>query len=88
MDRALYSAEHRYLVELLREAREGAGLTQVELAKRLDVPQPFVSRYESGQRRLDLVELRSICRELGIEVVELVERWETGIKGGRRRSRK
>lgn len=72
MRKAIGSAEHRRLCAALRRYRVSAGLLQVELASRLDVPQSFVSKYESGQRRLDLVELRQICDAVGVSLAELV----------------
>ena len=60
---------------------ERAGLRQVDLAERLDRPQSFVSNYERGQRRLDLVELDAICTALGVSVVTLVRRWSDGKVG-------
>ena len=51
----------------LEIARKKAGVTQVELAKRLRKPQSFVSSYESGQRRLDLVELTRIAAALAVD---------------------
>lgn len=49
----------------LREARKEAGLTQVEAAKLLKKPQSFISKCESGERRLDLLELRAFARMYG-----------------------
>lgn len=66
--------EQDALLELLREIRLEAGLRQVDLAKKLGQPQPFVSRYESGERRLDILELRQICRALGITPQEFFDR--------------
>jgi len=57
---------------LLRDARLKAGLSQTELADRLGVPQSFVSKYESGERRLDVGEAEAICSSLGISLVEFV----------------
>lgn len=74
--RTIYTDEHRRLVALLREMREEAGLRQAEVARRLGRHQSFVSKYEAGQRRLDLVELREICRVLGVGLVEFVTRYE------------
>lgn len=68
--------QQKALLSLLRQLRTEAGITQVELAKRLGKPQPFVSYYESGARRLDLLELRQICVVLGIPLVDLVKRFE------------
>jgi len=53
-------------------------LRQVDLAQRLVRPQSFVSKYVAGERRLDLVELRSICGALGVSLADLVRGWEQG----------
>jgi hypothetical protein len=68
---SIYSPQHRRLIRLLREAREDAGLRQTGLGCAapatavLCEQESFVSKYESGQRRLDLVELKAICQTLG-----------------------
>ena len=54
------------LLMLLKDTRQKRGMKQVELAEQLGVPQSFVSKYESGERQLDLLELRRICQVLGI----------------------
>lgn len=79
MRKSIYSREQDSLRALLRQLRLGAGLAQRELSKRLGKPQSFVSRYESGQRRLDLLELRQICRALGISLGAFVERFERSL---------
>lgn len=53
--------EYRRFIARLREARERAGLTQVEVAKRLRVPQSYVSKCESGERRVDVIELAALA---------------------------
>jgi transcriptional regulator with XRE-family HTH domain len=68
--------QQKALLSLLRQLRTEAGITQVEMANRLGKPQPFVSYYESGARRLDLLELRQICRVLSIPLVDFVKRFE------------
>jgi len=55
----------------LMAARRQANVTQQELAARLGKPQSFVSEYERGQRRVDVVELLVISRALGADPVEL-----------------
>ena len=82
MPRTIYSAEQDQITGLLRQLRLDAGLRQEDLAKKLRRPQSFVSKYEIGQRRLDLVELREICRALDIPLVEFVKRFEKAV--GRR----
>jgi len=59
--------QHKAVGDALATARERAGLTQQELAKRLRKPQSFVSNYESGQRRIDVLELIRIAHELGVD---------------------
>jgi transcriptional regulator with XRE-family HTH domain len=61
---------------VLRRLRTDTGLTQVELAERLERPQSYVSKYETGERRLDLIELEQIGAALGVRLGELVRRYE------------
>jgi ribosome-binding protein aMBF1 (putative translation factor) len=68
--------QQKALLSLLRQLRTEAGLRQVDMAKALGKPQAFVSYYESGARRLDLLELRQICGILGIPLIELVRKFE------------
>ncbi len=56
--------------------RQEADLTQADLAARLGRPQTFVSKYELGERRLDLPQLRQICRAVGLTLEKLVRRLE------------
>lgn len=77
MDKAIYTAEQQRLSELLRALRERAGLRQLDVADALDVPQSFVSKYESGERRLDLIELRQVCQALGTTLTALVREFES-----------
>ncbi len=69
------SARKGHLLELLRQLRVEAGLRQVDLAKRLHQPQSFVSKYESGERRLDLLELAQVCKACGSSLAKFVERF-------------
>jgi transcriptional regulator with XRE-family HTH domain len=55
----------------LADARENAGLTQQQLAKRLRKPQSCVSNYERGQRRIDVLELLRVVEALGGDPVGL-----------------
>ena len=74
--KSIYSDEQGELLRLLREKRKGAGLSQTDLARRLGRSQSFVSKYESGELRLDLVELRLICRTLGTSLSSFVRQFE------------
>jgi transcriptional regulator with XRE-family HTH domain len=74
--KSIYTIANESLRGLLRRKRLKAGVSQKKLADRLHRPQSFVSKYESGQRRLDLVELGEVCRALGISLVGLVKEYE------------
>ena len=60
VEKSVYSERYGRFRTLLRQLREEAGLTQADVAGRLGEPQSFVSKYESGERRLDLVELEQV----------------------------
>lgn len=55
--KSIYTLEYRGLLTRLRNARRGAGLTQAAVAARLSRPQSFVSKVETGERRIDVIEL-------------------------------
>lgn len=65
MPKSVFTDAYGELLSLLVETRKAAGVTQVELAKRLNRPQPFVSYLERGERRIDVIEFCVIARELG-----------------------
>ncbi len=67
------------LQALLRDIRTEAGFRQADLAQRLGQPQSFVSKYESGERRLDVLELRRICGLLGLSLQDFIRRLEERI---------
>lgn len=67
MPKSVFTDAYRELLGLLVETRKAAGVTQVELAERLGRPQPFVSYFERGERRVDVVEFVAIARALGID---------------------
>ena len=76
MARSSVKAQRRkVLLALLRQARLDAGLRQTDVARKLGKPQSFVSNYESGERRLDLLELQAVCEVVGIQLVEFVTRF-------------
>jgi len=70
----------KVLLALLRQVRLDAGLRQTDVAKRLGKPQSFVSNYESGERRLDLLELQMVCEVVGIPLVDFVKRFDGELK--------
>lgn len=68
--------QRQRFLALLQRVRTEAGLRQEDLAEKLGQPQSFVSRCESGERRVDVMELREICEALGTTLAEFVRRLE------------
>ena len=80
--------EHKAVGAVLAHARAEAGLTQKELASLLRKPQSFVSSYESGQRRIDVLELVRITDALGADAREVLGEILTSTRvGGKPRHR-
>jgi transcriptional regulator with XRE-family HTH domain len=79
MPKSIFSVGQERLQNLLRKSRLEAGFTQVQMAKKLGRPQSFVSKYESGERRLDLVELRLICKALDIPLTKFAKQFENSL---------
>jgi transcriptional regulator with XRE-family HTH domain len=72
------SRNSQELLRRLIDAREAMGLKQTELALKLGRPQSFVSDYERGQRRLDVIEFIDIARALGLDPVQVVKELASG----------
>lgn len=89
MPKSIHRQEAQVLIELLRELRSEAGLTQTELSTRLGRVQSFISDVERGQRRLDLVQLRDIVVVLGSTLPGFVQEFERRVdrtgRGARRK---
>ncbi len=68
------------LLSLLRLIRTEACLTQTDVAQRLEQPQSYVSKYESGERRLDTMELREVCLAIGVPLPEFIKRLEQALR--------
>ena len=64
----------------LKQVREDRGLTQSQLAAKIKRPQSFVSKVESGERRLDVLELRLVCKGIGTTLSEFIDRLERHLK--------
>lgn len=75
---------YKLFLGMLRQLRHEKGVTQESLANRLGKPQSYVSKYELGERRIDIVETFEICRALNADFVafvqQLIKRIES--KGG------
>lgn len=62
MGDSVFTREYRAFLEKLKKARMDANLTQTEVAKKLKKPQSFLSKIESGERRIDVVELQRLAK--------------------------
>lgn len=67
-----FAAEYEALRDMLIEARRKSGLTQAELAKAIGRPQSFVSKYEAGERRVDVIEFVRIATVLKVDPGRLI----------------
>jgi transcriptional regulator with XRE-family HTH domain len=77
--KTLNKKEYKSLLEQLYRLRLGSGLRQSDLADKLQVPQSFISKIESGERRIDLIELREICLALGSNLKEFINEFEKAL---------
>lgn len=72
MSKSVYTAQYRRLLRLLVNTRESSGMTQVEVARAVGKSQSFVSKAESGERRLDVVELLQLLSAMHVDPMEFV----------------
>ena len=85
MTRSIFTKKYRDLCHLLIQARESQGLTQAKVAERLNRPQSFVSKYENGERRLDVIEFLEVAAALDVQAESLLAIVEDK---GKKRNRK
>lgn len=71
MPRSVFTDSYKVLLDLLVTTRKEARVTQLELARRLSRPQPFVSYVERGERRIDVIEFITLARALDVDPQEL-----------------
>ncbi|MBI4684175.1 MAG: helix-turn-helix transcriptional regulator [Nitrospirae bacterium] len=62
MGKSIYSTEYDFVLRQLKRARIEAGMTQAEVAKRIGKPQSYISKCESSERRLDVIELIQLAK--------------------------
>lgn len=86
MSKTRYTQADDAFRELLKETRVAKNLTQAQVAARLGLPQSYVSKYESGERRLDFVETVLVCESLGMSIEEFAAAYSA--KAGKSRRTK
>jgi transcriptional regulator with XRE-family HTH domain len=80
MKNSPYDIAYLELRQILKDLREAKHLTQAQLARKLSVPQSFVSKYETGERRLDVIETAQICRALETSMPQLLSKLSRRLK--------
>jgi len=61
MSNNIYLEDHKKLIGKLKRARLELGLTQSEVAEKLNKPQSYISKSENGDRRIDITELKKMA---------------------------
>lgn len=79
--KSIYTAEYKLMLDALRQLRETAGVTQAELASRLGITQSALSKWERGERRMDIIEVRNFCMALEIDFLAFITDIERHLAG-------
>lgn len=79
--RGIHDSRYRWMIAELVQARKERGYSQHDVARQLGKPQQYVSRYETGERRLDIVEFLDVTRVLSIDGLKIAEDAMGGPKG-------
>jgi transcriptional regulator with XRE-family HTH domain len=77
--KTIYSREYKILLAMLKDARVRKGVTQVQMASKLKVQQSAVGKYERGELRMDLIQLRNWLKALGISLTDFVAEYEDAL---------
>lgn len=70
--KSIHSENYRIVIQNLRSIREVKGITQAQLAKLLGCNQTVISKIETMERRIDIIELRSICQKLEVSFTDFI----------------
>ena len=74
MTKSVHTKNYTRFLELLITARKDADVTQDEVARRLNRPQSFVSKYENGERRVDIIEFIEIAEAIGFDPIAFIKK--------------
>ena len=79
--KSVFTDEYEAFLQRLAFARRDAGLTQQDLAILISKPQSFVSKYERGERRLDVLEFVMVCHVLDVDPCSIIREVESRLLG-------
>lgn len=74
LTKSVHTKNYTRFLQLLVEVRKNASVTQEEVAERLNRPQSFVSKYENGERRVDLIEFLEIAQAIGFDPIGFIRK--------------
>ncbi|MBI5760156.1 MAG: helix-turn-helix transcriptional regulator [Planctomycetales bacterium] len=80
MRKSTFSVEYTVFRETLKDLRLRAEVTQTDLATRIGHPQSHVSKFEAGERRLDVVETMAICNAIGVSFEDFVSEFTSRLR--------
>ena len=80
MTKAIYREEYSVFLAVLKRRRLEAGLTQEACSTALGRPQSFMSDVERGIRRLDIIQIRDLCKVMGCDLTELISEFECELR--------
>lgn len=80
MRKSIFTTQYAVFLRILRKARRDAGVSQVELARRLRTKQTTISKCERGERRLDVIELRNWCAALECSLADFIGDLERSLR--------
>ncbi len=69
---SIHSKEYKELIERLIKARKEAGFTQVQVSKKLKKPQSYVSKIETCQRRIDILEAKALAKIYNADIADII----------------
>ncbi|HET9136422.1 MAG TPA: helix-turn-helix transcriptional regulator [Candidatus Kapabacteria bacterium] len=76
MKKSIHKKDYKILLDFIYQLRAASGMRQIDLAKKLKSQQSFVSKVETGERRIDLIELKDLCKALGTNLIDFVMEFE------------
>ena len=80
MQKTIHSGQYATFLQILRNTRRQARLTQIEVAARIHETQSFVSKVERGERRVDIVEVRTFCEAFGVSFEKFAATFDAAVR--------